>query len=305
MSNAKGGNSVKRNHKLRRAGATLAAWLVIGVGPAEAVFDDLEYSPRARAMGGAYAAISDDASALFYNPAGLIHVNSYDLQGVFFEPWNLGFVRANAISFALPLREGWGSAGIGYTDFRAENDGTVLSIERTVTVAHGFTLMEDIGSTFAFGYALNLYNIDYPTPSVSGLELGSQSTFGLDVGFLVKLRGRTQAGAFIKNVNNPSIGEPVETDLKQRLSGGFAYSPYDGVITTVELEKELGEDTQFHGGVEARISDPLYLRFGAQSKPNLFDAGVGLVWQQVRVDLTYTHHPIFDSTFRYGLRLSF
>lgn len=300
MNGAKGGVPVR----LLRTPALVAAWIVLAAAPARAVFDDLEYSPRARGMGGCYAAISDDAAALFYNPAGLVDVQGIDLHLTMFRPWNLGFVHANGLAGAVPLGK-WGTVAVGYSDFRAENEGTVLSIERTATVGHGFSLMEDVSSSFAFGYALNLYNIDYPTPSVGGVDLGSEVTFGLDVGFLVTLRGRTRAGVFVKNVNNPSIGDPVQSDLRQRISGGFAYEPYEGVITTVELEKEVGQDVQFHGGIEANVADPLFLRFGVQSKPNLFDVGAGLVWRQVRVDLAYTHHPILEGTFRYGLRLGF
>ena len=38
-----------------------------------AIFDDYEPSPRARGMGGAFYSSGDDANAIFYNPAGLIH----------------------------------------------------------------------------------------------------------------------------------------------------------------------------------------------------------------------------------------
>jgi hypothetical protein len=122
---------------------------------------------------------------------------------------------------------------------------------------------------------------------------------------MARLHGRTTAGVFVKNLNNPSVGNPAPTDLRQRISGGFAYEPYDGVITTVELEKELGYDIQIHGGLEARVAEPLVLRFGVQSKPNLFDVGAGLVWRQVRVDLSWTYHPVLDGTFRYGLLFRF
>lgn len=285
-----------------------AALVALGIGlstapPALAVFDDLEYSPRARALGGAYAALSDDASAVFYNPAGLVNVDGIRLHGSIFEPYNYGFHRANAFAVAFPT-ESWGTFAVGYSDFRVDYLSRVLTIERAFTVSHGVTLMEDLSSSFAIGYNLNVYSLDYPTPSVSGLRLGSENTYGIDIGFVARLRERTTAGVFAKNVNAPAIGEP-EHDLPQRVSGGMAYRPYDGVITTVEVEKELGKDTQFHGGVEFRVVEPLSLRFGAQTKPNLFDVGIGLDYRQINVDFTFTHHPVLDETFRYGIGLLF
>ena len=289
--------------RLRVAVAAAGLWLGLAA-PAHAVFDDLELSPRARALGGAYAGLSGDASAIFYNPAGLATVEGREVRGAYFQPFDLGFHRANGLAFASSFRD-WGTFAVGYSDYRAEWEGTVLSIERTFTFGHGLMLMEDISSSLAFGYNVNLYNLDYPTPSVSGFDLGSQTTLGIDIGFLASLRERTTAGVFAKNLNNPTMGNPVEDDLPQRVSGGIAYRPYDGVVTVVEAEKELGHDVQFHGGVEFRVVDPLSLRFGVQTKPNLFDVGVGLEWRNIQVDLANTHHPVLDHTLRYGLGLRF
>ncbi|GJM44142.1 MAG: hypothetical protein DHS20C21_09840 [Gemmatimonadota bacterium] len=288
-------------------GWTALAAIVVGLGsatPALAIFDDLEYSPRAAGLGGAYAGLSDDATAVFYNPAGLAGLTDYSFHGTFFEPFNLGFHKASAAAFAMPT-DNWGSFGIGYSDFRVDYLGSTLSIERTVTLSHGLVLMEDISSSLTFGYNINLYNLDYPTTSVSGLDLGSETTLGVDIGFQATVRERTTAGVFAKNVNAATMGDPVATDLPQRVSAGMAYRPYDGVVTAVEFEKELGEEIQFHGGMEFRIADPLTLRFGTQTKPNLFDIGIGIKYAQVDLDFTFTNHPVLEETFRYGVGLRF
>lgn len=302
-SSRKEGGPVTSSGWIRAATVAAGLWLVLAA-PAHAVFDDLEMSPRARALGGAYAGLSGDAQAIYYNPAGLAALEGRDLRGTVFQPYGLGFHQANAVSFAMPWKD-LGTFAVGYADYRAEYEGTVLSIERTFTFGHALMLMEDLSSSLAFGYAINLYNLDYPTPSVSGFDLGSQTTVGVDVGFVATLHERTTAGVFAKNLNNPTVGNPVEDDLPQRVSGGIAYRPYDGVITAVEMEKELGEKIQFHAGVEFKVADPLALRFGASTQPNLFDVGAGLGWRQVQVDLAYTHHPVLDGTIRYGLGLKF
>jgi len=300
--------AAKRRCSLKRmvSGGALAFSVVCswGIAPtAHAVFDDLELSARARGLGGSYAGLSDRADGVFYNPAGLVNVTDYDFTASLFELFNLSFLRVNAFAVAVPT-ERWGTFGIGYADLRVEYENTTLSIERTVTASHGIMLMEDLSSSLALGYSVNVYNVDYPTVSVTGLDLGSETTFGLDVGFLAKLQERTTAGVFYKNLNNPEIGVAA-TDLPQRISGGLAYRPYDGVITAAEVEKELGEAIQFHGGVEFEVAEPLRLRFGAQTKPNLFDAGVALAYRNLVVDVAYTHHPVLDATLHYGLGIRF
>ena len=166
-------------------------------------------------------------------------------------------------------------------------------------------VMEDISSSLAFGYSLNLYNLDYPTASVTGLDLGSATTFGLDLGFRATLHERTTAGFFAKNVNNPQLGDPVASDLPQRLSGGLAYRPYDGVVTAIEIGKALGQDLQVHGGIECEVAEQLVLRAGGQSNPDLFDVGAGIRVKGFGVDVTYTHHPVLDGTVHTGIGVRF
>lgn len=288
-----------------RALLLIVALQLASVGAARAtIFADQEMSPRARALGGCYAGLSADATGIYYNPAGLADVETYDLYGSIYQPFGYAFSRVSAFALAVPTAE-WGTVAFGYNDFRVEYENTTLSIERAFTFSHALVLMEDLASSLAFGYSLNLYNLDYPTPSVSGIDLGSQSVFGLDVGFVARLRQRTTAGVFAKNLNNPELGESHATDLPQRVSGGIAYQPYAGVITAAEVEKEIGEDVQFHGGMEFQIAEPLCLRFGAQSKPNLFNVGAGLNYRNVKVDVTYTHHPVLDATIHTGLGVRF
>ncbi len=300
-----GAGGVRVINQRMTAALLVALGLGLGFAPqADAVFDDLEVGPRARGLGGSYAGLSDDATGLFYNPAGLVGVESMDAYLSVFRPFNYGFSQASVAALAIPT-EDWGTIAIGYSGFRVDYEGTVLSAEHTFTLGQSLMLMEDLSSSLAFGYAVNVFYLDYPTLSVGGYDLGSETTYGIDIGFQARLRDRTTAGVFVKNLNNPAIGDPVESDLPQRISGGMAYRPYDGVVTAVEVEKEVGEDIQFHGGVEFRIAEPLVLRFGAQSKPNLFDAGAGIAYRDVKIDFTYTHHPVLDATFHYGLGLRF
>lgn len=298
----RGGVPVKR---LVRSVAILAGLLVAAAAPpAHAIFDDLDYSARAVGLGGAYAGLSDDASAAFYNPAGLVNLRDRSLRAMYFQPYNQDFQKATAFAVAGPTAS-WGSFAIGYSDFRVEYLGSTLSIERALTFSHALRVMEDITSSLSFGYNINVYNLDYPTRSVSGIDLGSETTIGIDVGFQARLYDRTTAGAYAKNINAPTMGDPVENDLPQRVSAGMAYRPYDGVITAVELEKEIGEEIQFHGGMEFQVAEPLVLRVGAQSKPNVFDVGMGLHYSPMVLDVTYSNHPVLDETLRFGVGLRF
>lgn len=60
----------------------LAAMLVLpSVQADEFHYRDILIGTRASAMGGAYTAISDDPSGLYYNPAGIVHADDLNLSG--------------------------------------------------------------------------------------------------------------------------------------------------------------------------------------------------------------------------------
>jgi len=290
------------------SGATALAGVVLALGLAPAAraafFDEEELSARARALGGSYSALSGDAAGVHYNPAGLVDLPGIDVQASTFDPWGAAFARVSELAAAMPT-ERWGTFGVGYSDFKVRYQDVTLSVERTVTLSHGFTVMEDLSSMLAFGWSLNLYNLDYPTPSVSGYDLGSETTFGLDLGVFARLRQRTTGGVYFTNVNNPEMGDPVSSDLPQGVRGGVAYRPYDGVVTTFDIGKQIGQDIRYFGGIEFRVAEPLHLRFGAQSKPNLLNVGIGLNYSNLKLDIAYSHHPVLDPTLHYGLGLRF
>ena len=72
------------------AGTTSAGFLKLGIGS------------RATAMGGAFTALSDDASALYWNPAGLAQLREPELLVVHNESFES--IRHDAALFAQPLR---------------------------------------------------------------------------------------------------------------------------------------------------------------------------------------------------------
>lgn len=69
---------------MKRVSRGIVAGLVISAGPASADmfhYNNVIIGERAQGLGGAYTAISDDASGVYYNPAGLAFAQSNDISG--------------------------------------------------------------------------------------------------------------------------------------------------------------------------------------------------------------------------------
>jgi long-subunit fatty acid transport protein len=81
------------------------------VGTTGAQFLELGVSARSMGMGGAYAAISDDVSALYYNPAGLTSLLGREVMATYIDmPAD---VQYGFVGFGMPLESVGGVVGIG------------------------------------------------------------------------------------------------------------------------------------------------------------------------------------------------
>lgn len=89
------------------------------VGQAGAQFLDMGVSARAVAMGQAFAAISDDATAVFYNPAGLTQLDSREV--LFTHLSYVADITYNFAALAYPLYSIGGTLGIGVYALDAGN----------------------------------------------------------------------------------------------------------------------------------------------------------------------------------------
>jgi len=269
--------------------------LVFGfaAAPAAASFENIAVSPRARAMGEGAVAVADDAYAPYFNPAGLADLADPAAAASYVRPFGLSFTEYAYLGGVVPAGAGRGAFGVGLRRLAVEYEGVDLSGETTVTLAHGRTLYEDMHATMRVGLAANLYHLEFgPTvgtdgEGTDGFDPGSATVFGLDAGLLVTVRERTRLGVAVKNLNNPQIGLDQE-EIGQRVHGGLAYAPYEGVWTTFEFENRLGQEVIYHGGVEVAMDRGLVLRAGVLTNPDKLTAGFGYRWRGLQVDYGFS-----------------
>ncbi len=150
--------------------AAMAVLLVPSAAYSEGVFDNLILSPRARAMGGAFVAVSDDETAIFTNPAGLAGQSTIGVYGSYVDLFGYPYFNLGSLSAVVPTS--YGTVGFGARVFTVQQNDVELEKEYTITLGQGFSLMKDVHSSLAFGYAANLYGLSFEAPSVSGDDLG-------------------------------------------------------------------------------------------------------------------------------------
>lgn len=269
---------------------------------------------RALGLGGAYAGVADDASAVLWNPGGLGHVQRREFQATHTDLMGLGFNEQYA-SFVLPHWR-WGVAsltfqrfGVGGVEGRDDRNrltGDDLSdAETELTLGYGRT----VGAIWSFGGALKLRK-----QSLAGY---SDSGVGLDLGLMVHpLRAfestRAHAddltlGLAVRNALEPALRlnqEPVKDPTGIRFGGAYRwhFGREGEVLAAMDVEKTRDMNTHLHAGLEVSVVEPLALRAGLNQ--GRFVAGAGLYWREMGVDYQFEDHPT-EFFHRFGVSLKF
>ena len=276
-------------------------FLIAGVA-AGYVFDSVDVSSKARGMGGAWVASADDATAAFYNPACLVEVSGRSVCASYLKPNSQDFESLAFLAVSMPVRSSH-SIGVSYRNLGVEYGGQELLGESTFSISHAMVLMKDVHSSLLAGYGLNIYSLDFG--STATMDLGSQQTFGIDVGLLGILRDRTMLGFFLKNVNEPSMGKGDREALPQWLTAGIAYKPYYGVVTELDLRSVRGEDVEIHMGMTFNVAEFLDMRFGFQTEPHSLTGGFTVGVEPVDLDYSYSSHTVLPGTHHVSVRATF
>lgn len=261
------------------------------------IFDNYEPSARARAMGGAYAPLSDDAGGVFYNPAG-IGLSKNGFQFGFSNLYDMEFSQLKSAAGTYILPNKMGTVGIGLQSFDVTYEDTNLMSEGTYTLAHSFTLLKDIHSNIMLGYTASLYHLKM-------MDYGSEDAFGFGVGGMAVLHQRTRIGFFATNLNSPDMGKQNDEKLPKRLDAGISYEPYEGVTTAIDLKQDFGHATEIHGGVEIKLVPMFALRFGVHNNPSEYSAGAGFNVKNIQIDYAYKMHDVLNSTHHFSVGYSF
>lgn len=274
--------------------------LMVGINMA-GIFDERYPSPRATAMSGSVVSLANDVWAPYYNPAGLAMVDHSAIGISYQSPYNLPFFQNYFLSAALPVPyDGWGSVALTFQKFGVSYEDNDMSAEYTFGLSHGFSLMQDIHSSLGIGYNLKYYYWSLGE-SVGGLDLGSGSTFGIDIGLQGSIYNRTFVGLYFLNINTPKIGAIRTHELPQRIVAGAGYTPIDNMTTTIAINKTIGKDTQVEAGFEFYLIPMLALRVGVSTEPNRFSAGLGFNYNSFFFDYALRTHPVLSETHQFGL----
>lgn len=323
---------VDNTQTITKTGTTVAQFLKIGV------------DARGTAMGGAFAAMAGDLSAMYWNPAGLGH---YQGLGTMFvhNQW-LADMNFNYAAVAFEVR-GLGTLGLSVTSLSAPDD-FVRTVDRPEgtgelfnanDLALGLTYARRLTDRFAIGGTAKFIrqNLWHMSANAVALDIGalfttpfrnvrlgaSISNFGSDL----RLDGRD-----IRFSNDPdptnegnvefvnALYETEKFPLPLSFRVGLATEIYqnDNVRVTVGLDALHPNDNteSINTGAEVVLNEMLFLRggystlFRSESEEGL-TLGGGLHYRlwgsstMLKIDYAYADFGLLENVQRFSLGVSF
>jgi hypothetical protein len=264
--------------------AALLALLAAPGGAAAATGDTgftflkLGVGARPMAMGGAYVALSDDPTAVYWNPAGLSSQTGTRVVAAH-DSWIQGFREEYA---GVTSQLGRGAIGFGFTGFYGDElDGRDDTGQ--ITGQFGFN---DIAISGGYGMRLGKGLDAGLTASYvhSMIDQQTATTFSMNLGLLyaVKQTGLTFGGA-VQNLGGDAsyVSESISLPLTYSLGGAFGHDMMKGkgrATLTAEYRQAKSDDGHFNMGLEYTYKSTVSLRGGYKTgyDDQQWSAGVGV-----------------------------
>lgn len=269
---------------------------------------------RALSMGGAFVAVSDDASAALWNPGGLglLQNRTFEVSHA-----NLGLVDLDEqyASLAIPSWR-WGTTAVSFRRYAI--DGVERRDDRNAIVGGA---LEDRQSELKLSYGravrdawsvggafkVRRQSLAGFSASALGLDLGVTARPGVALGRETGWASRVSAGLALRNVLEPKLRldrEEVVDPATAQVGAAYRHSfgRAVGLLAAIDMEKSARTAWNPRIGGETTVMNILALRGGVND--DSWSAGAGVAWKGVHVDYAFEENEI-DTIQRFGVSFAF
>ncbi len=291
--------------------------LALGGGTSNADFLKIGVGARPAAMGDAYAAVSDDPNACFWNPAGITSIDKWSFTGMYLA-W---FLNSNYefAAVVMPI-DNMTNAGLsinmlnipGFDSTGGLDTPAPASYDLAVTL----TLARNLGNLYTKDFTIGNIslgaNLTYIKRSLTGIDLGSQ--FSADFGLIANITDFMKFGIVMQDIG-ASLGEdPSPFNIKAGGSWNIDISKDFSMLIAADLNKPVDvtnpefQRWYFGIGTELRLTNYAFIRAGykfGQEYQGL-TAGCGFAIPGMgSLDYAFMPHTELGNTHRASLSFKF
>jgi len=271
---------------------------------------------RSLAMGSAFYSISDDASATYWNPAGLTQMDRKEVMALhvtLFADTNYDFISyvhptpkfgVFGVNLTRLYSGGFEKVNITYDQnqqdiINIENAGTFDDVQTALTMAYGKKIGENISVGVASKYIT--HTLDTSTNGFLTFDVSAMVE-----GFNKKLP-KLKMGFGIQNLMSTKFGD---TDDVMPIIFRFGAShPFlrDKLLLAFDIDKNMSANMGWHIGTEYWVLSFAALRIGFQGEKALreTDAGFGVKYKDYGIDYSFAIQDLglsnrISGTWRFG-----
>ncbi len=280
------------------AGRTAADFLSIGIGA------------KAAGMGGAYTAISDGASASYWNPAGLADVEGGEVVLGHFSWFQDITLEHGAVAYQISDRTAL-AASVTYLNYGQINGYDVNGMTTDEITAYDLCGALSVGMSAGHNLSIGLSG-KFISQKLDDLNA---SAFAVDLGLKYQIDRLTLA-AVVANVGSDMSFDGVKERLPTTARFGIAVYPFfESFVTSLEFEKKAYGGAVVRNGFEVNFGDQYFLRTGYSYFPDQQDrsfgsgismgAGVQFAWGEIHYAFTPKEQYTPETLHRLSLVLRF
>ena len=273
-------------------------------GNSSSDFLKLGVEARALGMGSAYAAVSDDVHAVYWNPAGLADCEGKQLSLSHLE--YVAEINYENIEYAQEMFGG--VVGVDFRLLHVEDErrnkagdkiGTFMDYNRSIGLAYGFVFNDNLNIGFGMKFI---------TICLDGTE---GSSVGFDGGLLYKISDELKAAAVVQNVGDGLKLGYDKSDLPTNLKVGVSYLCTEKMLVAADINSPIYGEKNYSLGCEYSMIEAMKLRTGYKLREegnelgglDGFSAGLGFSYNKYTIDYAYVPFGEFDDTHRVTLSM--
>jgi len=280
-------------------------------------FMSIGVGARALAMGGAFCAVADDASAIYWNPAGMTSIKGAEVSSI--KLIDQAGIDSNYtyVSLAYNSGENTGTFGLSFltqafnnivlTDSQGKQVGGTTSLNDNIAYA---AYAKRINAWLSAGVTAKVLFGSYPTGSGSlgyngfGEDAAAMIDLGAVSAALKGLKAALSAENLYTFMNWGSAGEFLggRETVEPNLKSGISYTPFSEMLKemksalTIAADYDTAYSGGYHLGGEYIWSGIIALRAGVQGYVNSpaqpaqdagWSLGAGIMWSFIQVDYAY------------------
>lgn len=297
--------------------------LAVSPGTTGATFLKIGPGARAVGMGEVFVAIADDATALFWNPAGIVQISRPQIvfmHSLWFQGVNYDYL-AYVQSLPGPGNEKFGVSAtflhsgdmVRTTEDASGNYTGAAGIFVTTDLALGLSYAWEVSRKHSLGASLKLIRSTIDDAVGYGLCV--------DFGYLLRLIPDLSIGL---NLQNGLVSMPIRfyrelesisasNSLPVNFKAGIAYKYMEGrLLLGLDVNFPIDSVVNYHAGAEYKFTDNLSLRAGY--KTDLIQdidllsglcTGVGYKFSSYELDYAFVPYGNLGVTHRISLLMKF